>query len=677
MSNSWLDYPTTSNLFKQSYIKDFIDISGDVYIRNGNINGINADISMNGTLTCNSLTLTESNGAGINSDVQTALNTKQNALIIGSGISLVGNTLNVASSTSNISSSSVSSYSSTFSQVGNSPSLAIAMNSGFGGARIILSGDGQKVFVSDSIAEVNAAINNAGVIYVYELVNNVWTRKGPALNTSYPLTGEAGGDSIGQYDWGMTSSYDGTIFAISKNWQGGPNYVKVFNVIGNTITQRGSTLRGGTGFQRLGNIIKLTDNGNRLFASTWENTPNHIRVYDWNGSDWVLSSAFNIGNSNSSIFGINSNGTTVAVGFGANSSVSVYDLNGATWTIKGAKINTDQPGTNNYFGHAVYLNSDGTKFAAQANKGNLATSYILAFEWNGSAWVQRGSRITDIDVNGGINGMSADGDTILGRKITNGREARVYKWNGTAWARVGTNTMSMYDGLSISNDGSVVATSNHPTQTFTIYKATINDVSTTAFSGNLDISGNLDVSGGDIIVSGSTVHSSDIRLKSNIDILKKSLDVIMKLNPEIYDKTNPINTLRESGFIAQDIWYNIPELRHLVVLPDGVNAEDIQDMSFNRVKPKWIDMYDISTNGIIDVLRNQIMHVNEDQTITYEEIIDPNDYTDKTPNYEAYGWSNKPASINYEGLIAYLVGAMNELKEKIMIQSIEIDNLVQ
>jgi len=37
MSNSWLDYPTTSNLFKQSYIKDFLDVSGDVYIRNGNI----------------------------------------------------------------------------------------------------------------------------------------------------------------------------------------------------------------------------------------------------------------------------------------------------------------------------------------------------------------------------------------------------------------------------------------------------------------------------------------------------------------------------------------------------------------------------------------------------------------------------------------------------------------
>jgi hypothetical protein len=132
---------------------------------------------------------------------------------------------------------------------------------------------------------------------------------------------------------------------------------------------------------------------------------------------------------------------------------------------------------------------------------------------------------------------------------------------------------------------------------------------------------------------------------------------------------------KESGFIAQELWYNIPELRHLIELPEGVRAEDILDMSLNRTKPEYIDMYDISTNGIIDYNSNQIIHTNDDGTLTYEDIIDPNDYTDKTPDYEAYGWSNAPASINYEGLIAYLVGAINELKEKVTVQSSEIDNL--
>jgi hypothetical protein len=40
-----------------------------------------------------------------------------------------------------------------------------------------------------------------------------------------------------------------------------------------------------------------------------------------------------------------------------------------------------------------------------------------------------------------------------------------------------------------------------------------------------------------------------------------------------------------------------------------------------------------------------------------------------------YGWSNKPASINYEGIIAYLVGAIQELKIKIEQQTTEINSL--
>ena len=98
-------------------------------------------------------------------------------------------------------------------------------------------------------------------------------------------------------------------------------------------------------------------------------------------------------------------------------------------------------------------------------------------------------------------------------------------------------------------------------------------------------------------------------------------------------------------------------------------------MSLNRVKPARVDMYDISTNGVIIYTTDQIIHNNEDGSVTYEDIIDPNDYSDKTPDYEAHGWSNKPASINYEGLIAYLVGAIQELKVKIEQQTAEINNL--
>ena len=97
MSNSWLEHPNISNLFNQTYMKDFLDISGDLYIRNHNINGINSDISMNGTLTCNSLTLTEGTGAGINSDVQTVLDGKQDLLTAGTGVDISNDTISLNS----------------------------------------------------------------------------------------------------------------------------------------------------------------------------------------------------------------------------------------------------------------------------------------------------------------------------------------------------------------------------------------------------------------------------------------------------------------------------------------------------------------------------------------------------------------------------------------------------
>jgi len=204
-------------------------------------------------------------------------------------------------------------------------------------------------------------------------------------------------------------------------------------------------------------------------------------------------------------------------------------------------------------------------------------------------------------------------------------------------------------------------------------------VNTTNISENLDITGDLKVIG-DITSSGSVVHSSDIRVKTNLQALTDCLDTIMKLSPEIYDKKQNIGNdytklTRESGFIAQEIWYNIPELRHLVILPDGIEPSYIQDMSLNRVKPVYTDMYDISTNGFINPFTDQIEFHQDDGSVTYEDIIDTNDYTDTTPDYVAAGWGLKPASINYTGLIAYLIKGIQELKYSIELQATEIESL--
>ena len=105
--------------------------------------------------------------------------------------------------------------------------------------------------------------------------------------------------------------------------------------------------------------------------------------------------------------------------------------------------------------------------------------------------------------------------------------------------------------------------------------------------------------------------SSDIRIKSNISIIVNSLDTISKLNPVIYEK----NGMIESGFIAQDIWYDAPELKHAVIPGDGAT---------------------------------------------------PNE-TKNEPSYD--DWGANVAQLDYHCIIPYAVGAINELRE--MVEQLE------
>jgi len=106
-------------------------------------------------------------------------------------------------------------------------------------------------------------------------------------------------------------------------------------------------------------------------------------------------------------------------------------------------------------------------------------------------------------------------------------------------------------------------------------------------------------------------QTSDVRAKSNSEIIVNSLDTLSKLKPYVYEK----NGLTESGFIAQDIYYDAPELRHLVQLGKGAN---------------------------------------------------PNE-TKNEPNYE--DWGEEHAKLDYVGLISYTVAAINELRE--MVEELE------
>ena len=128
-----------------------------------------------------------------------------------------------------------------------------------------------------------------------------------------------------------------------------------------------------------------------------------------------------------------------------------------------------------------------------------------------------------------------------------------------------------------------------------------------------------------------TTNASDDRLKENEVIIENACETLSKLRPQLYDKKpdmendDPATWYKESGLIAQEIYYDAPELRRLV----HKGKPDIDEVGNS------IPLPEIPTS------------------------IDPS----QDPDYESLG--KDPASVNYIGLIAYLVKANTELHERV------------
>ena len=138
--------------------------------------------------------------------------------------------------------------------------------------------------------------------------------------------------------------------------------------------------------------------------------------------------------------------------------------------------------------------------------------------------------------------------------------------------------------------------------------------------------------GGDLVhFYKPTSNVSDGRLKENEEIIENACETLSKLRPQLYDKKpdmkndDPTTWYKESGLIAQEIYYDAPELRHLIYRGSPETDEEGNE----------IPLPEIPTS------------------------IDP----PQDPDYSS--WGKDTASVNYIGLTAYLVKANTELHERV------------
>ena len=121
---------------------------------------------------------------------------------------------------------------------------------------------------------------------------------------------------------------------------------------------------------------------------------------------------------------------------------------------------------------------------------------------------------------------------------------------------------------------------------------------------------------------------SDDRLKKNEVFITNATETLTKLKPQIYDKHEKINEIsenptREAGLIAQEVYYDAPELRYLVsARNEGIDAGPV---NIPEKKP----------------------YVDDDPT--------------KDPDYSA--WGTGSAAVAYIQLVPYLIQSVKENEE--------------
>lgn len=298
--------------------------------------------------------------------------------------------------------------------------------------------------------------SGAGHVRIYEKNGSTWTQKGTDLDgrTSFEQKG---------YDVSMPNPNTIAIGVPGPALSYGRIEVHTWN--GSAWVQKGGDIVGLSIGQRFGYTVCMPDEntvaiGTQGGASATDNTEGRAYVYTWNGTTWVQKGNAIVGEVSNDRFGYDvtmPDANTIAVSSPFNDAsgtdaghVRVYNWDGTDWIQVGADIDGVAAGDNS--GWAIDMPDAMTiAISAPAADGNglFNSGHVRVFSWNGSTWQQKGNDINGekigdasgyslsmIDANTFVAGSRYNNDSF-----TNAGCARVYAWSGTTWNKIG-NTIT-------------------------------------------------------------------------------------------------------------------------------------------------------------------------------------------------------------------------------------------
>ncbi len=297
---------------------------------------------------------------------------------------------------------------------------------------------------------------------VYSWNGSAWTQRGSDINGE--VAGNLSGESIAINDAG-----DVIIVGASNNTGANGSssgHARVWAWNGSAWTQKGSDLDGEAAADGFGDSAAISGDGNTVAAGSMSNDPSggvqnngHVRVYNWNGSNWAQKGQDIDGSGNNDKIGANismsNDGSIVAAG--GQGVVRVYSYNGSSWTQRGSTLGIS--GQGNAI-HRVSISGTGDVLAIGAGSNS---TYV--YKWNGSSWVQRAS-LTGSGNYGGAISLNNDGSILgVGSSGLNSNKGAVniYAWNGSVYNLVdqtieGEASGDLFGGyISLSNDGGTFA----------------------------------------------------------------------------------------------------------------------------------------------------------------------------------------------------------------------------
>ena len=296
---------------------------------------------------------------------------------------------------------------------------------------------------------------DAGHVRIYSWNDTAWTQKGGDID------GEAARNRSG-ISVSMPDSNTVAIGALFNNGTGaGAGHVRIYSWNGIAWTQKGGDIDGEAAGDQSGYSVSMPDSNTVVIGAPMNDgigsSAGHVRIYSWNGTTWTQKGADIDGEAAGDFSGWSvsmPDSNTVAIGAFSNDGtgtdaghVRIYSWNGTAWTQKGGDI--DGEDTLDRFGVSVSMpDSNTVAVGAHRNNGNgTDAGHVRIYNWNGTAWTQKGVDIDGEAANdgSGISVSMPDSNTVaIGAPSnddidTNAGHVRIYRWNGTVWLQKGVD----------------------------------------------------------------------------------------------------------------------------------------------------------------------------------------------------------------------------------------------